>query len=150
LLRHLILAHRPNDGPPSTVNGTIIGFVALAVSTFDFSTLDSIPFQFPLDVIYFIFIVLAGCLSSKVPNIGIGLLVLCHLPILANSALIWRSRWRLYDSSPMAEYSVIGFLWFDHEPDHLARHIIVSSLLVARLEFVTTAALNLRSGAYHT
>jgi MFS family permease len=92
-----------------TVNGAVSGFGPLIVSTFGYSTLDSILFQFPLGGICFIFILLTGYLCSRVPNIRIILLVLCCLPVLAGCALIWRSSWHHHAASPVAGYSIIGF-----------------------------------------
>jgi MFS family permease len=92
-----------------TVNGAVSGFGPLIVSTFGYSTLESILFQFPLGGICFFFILLTGYLNSKVPNIGIVLLILCCLPVLAGCALIWRSSWYLHAASPVAGYSIIGF-----------------------------------------
>lgn len=92
-----------------TVNGAVSGFGPLIVSTFGYSTLDSILFQFPLGGICFIFILLTGYLNSKIPNIAIIMLVLCCLPVLAGCALIWRSAWSHHAASPVVGYSIIGF-----------------------------------------
>jgi hypothetical protein len=92
-----------------TVNGAVSGFGPLIVSTFGYSTLDSILFQFPLGGVCFIFILLTGYLSSTIPNIRIILLILCCLPVLAGCALIWKSSWYHHAVSPVAGYSIIGF-----------------------------------------
>ena len=92
-----------------TVNGAVSGFGPLIVSTFGYSTLDSIVFQFPLGGICFTFILLTGYLNSRIPNIGIIMLILCCLPVLAGCALIWRGSWVLHAASPLAGYSIIGF-----------------------------------------
>lgn len=92
-----------------TVNGAVSGFGPLIVSTFGYSTLDSILFQFPLGGICFIFILLTGYLSSRIPNIRIFLLILCCFPVIAGCALIWRSSWHHHAASPVVGYSIIGF-----------------------------------------
>jgi hypothetical protein len=92
-----------------TVNGAVSGFGPLIVSTFGYSTLDSILFQFPLGDICFIFILITGYLNSKISNIGIVMLIFCCLPVLAGCALIWRSSWTLHAASPVVGYSIIGF-----------------------------------------
>jgi len=92
-----------------TVNGAVSGFGPLIVSTFGYSTLDSILFQFPLGGICFIFILLTGYLSSRIPNIRIILLILCCLPVIAGCALIWKSSWHSHAASPVVGYSIIGF-----------------------------------------
>jgi MFS family permease len=93
-----------------TVNGAVSGFGPLIVSTFGYSTLDSILFQFPLGGICFIFILLTGFLSSRIPNIRIILLVLCCLPVMAGCAIIWKSSWYHRAAAPVVGYSIIG--WF--------------------------------------
>lgn len=91
-----------------TVNGAVSGFGPLIVSTFGYSTLDSILFQFPLGGICFISILLTGYLSSRIPNIRIILLILCCLPVIAGCALIWKSSWHHHAASPVAGYSIVG------------------------------------------
>ena len=85
-----------------TVNGAVSGFGPLIVSTFGYTTLESILIQFPLGGVVFVFILLTGWLSSRIPNIRIILLILCCLPVIAGCAVstghhlhqsICRSRW---------------------------------------------------------
>jgi MFS family permease len=92
-----------------TVNGAVSGFGPLIVSTFGWSTLDSILFQFPLGGICFITILLTGWLSSRVPNIRIILLIVCCLPVIAGCAMIWRGSWSYHAAVPVVGYSIIGF-----------------------------------------
>lgn len=92
-----------------TINGAISGFGPLIVSTFGWSTLDSILFQFPLGGICFIMILLTGYLSSRIPNIRIILLVLCCFPVIAGCALIWKSTWSRRAAAPVVGYSITGF-----------------------------------------
>ncbi|CZR57690.1 related to allantoate transport protein [Phialocephala subalpina] len=92
-----------------TINGAISGFGPLIVSTFGWSTLDSILFQFPLGGICFIMILLTGYLSSRIPNIRILLLVLNCLPVIAGCALIWKSTWSHRAAAPVVGYSITGF-----------------------------------------
>ena len=73
------------------------------------STLDSILLQFPLGGVVFIFILLTGYLSSRIPNIRLVLLVLCCLPVIAGCAMIWRSNWTHRAAAPVAGYTIIGF-----------------------------------------
>ncbi|KAM0163198.1 hypothetical protein ACHAQE_003479 [Botrytis cinerea] len=92
-----------------TVNGAVSGFGPLIVSTFGYSTLDSILFQFPLGAICLIFILLTGYLSSHVPNIRIILLIVCCLPVIAGCAMIWKSSWHHHAATPVVGYTIIGF-----------------------------------------
>ena len=110
-----------------TVNGAVSGFGPLIVSTFGYaskrsmvscradqgydswSTLDSILLQFPLGGVCFLFILLTGYLSSRIPNIRLILLILCCLPVIAGCAMIWRSSWTHRAATPVAGYTIIGF-----------------------------------------
>ena len=92
-----------------TVNGAVSGFGPLIVSTFGWSTLDSILIQFPLGGICLIFILLTGFISSRIPNIRIVLLILCCIPVMAGCAIIWRSTWSHRAAAPVVGYSIIGF-----------------------------------------
>ncbi|KAG8531338.1 uncharacterized protein KY384_002967 [Bacidia gigantensis] len=92
-----------------TVNGAVSGFGPLIVSTFGYTTLESILLQFPLGGVCFIFILLTGWLSSRVPNIRLILLIMCCLPVIAGCAMIWKSSWYHRAATPVAGYTVIGF-----------------------------------------
>ncbi|KAL8706130.1 MAG: hypothetical protein Q9201_000832 [Fulgogasparrea decipioides] len=92
-----------------TVNGAVSGFGPLIVSTFGYTTLDSILLQFPLGAIVFVFILLTGYLSSRIPNIRLILLILCCLPVIAGCAMIWKSSWYHRAPTPVAGYTIIGF-----------------------------------------
>ena len=92
-----------------TVNGAVSGFGPLIVTTFGYSALDAIIFQFPLGGICFIFILLTGFLSSNIPNIRLILLILCCLPVIAGCAIIWKSSWSHHAKAPVAGYAIIGF-----------------------------------------
>ena len=92
-----------------TVNGAVSGFGPLIVSTFGWTTLDSILLQFPLGGVVFICILLTGWLSSRIPNIRIILLILCCLPVIAGCAMIWKSTWSHHAPTPVAGYTIIGF-----------------------------------------
>ncbi|RDW68053.1 hypothetical protein BP6252_09449 [Coleophoma cylindrospora] len=91
-----------------TVNGAVSGFGPLIVSTFGYSTLDSILFQFPLGALCFIAILLTGYLSSRVSNILLPMLIFCCLPVIAGCAMIWKSTWSHHAAVPVAGYSIIG------------------------------------------
>jgi MFS family permease len=91
-----------------TVNGAVSGFGPLIVSTFGWSTLGSILWQFPLGGICFFAILLSGYASSKIPNIRLILLVLNCLPVIAGCAMIWKSKWTHHAALPVAGYSIIG------------------------------------------
>jgi MFS family permease len=91
-----------------TVNGAVSGFGPLIVSTFGWSTLGSILWQFPLGGICFFAILLSGYASSKIPNIRLILLVLSCLPVIAGCAMIWKSKWTHHAALPVAGYSIIG------------------------------------------
>jgi hypothetical protein len=91
-----------------TVNGAVSGFGPLIVSTFGWSTLESILWQFPLGGLCLITILLSGWLSSKIPNIRLILLVVNCLPVIAGCAMIWKSKWTYHAALPVAGYSIIG------------------------------------------
>jgi MFS family permease len=95
-------------GSAYTVNGAVSGFGPLIVSTFGWSSLESILFQFPLGGICLIDILVCGYLSSKIRNIRIVLLVLNCLPVIAGCAMIWKSEWSYHAATPVAGYSIIG------------------------------------------
>lgn len=84
------------------------GFGPLIVSTFGWSTLDSILFQFPLGGICLIVILLTGFLGSRIPNIRIIMLLVCCLPVIAGCAIIWKSQWSYHAAAPVVGYSIIG------------------------------------------
>jgi MFS family permease len=91
-----------------TVNGAVSGFGPLIVSTFGWSTLGSILWQFPLGAICFFAILLSGYASSKIPNVRLILLVLNCLPVIVGCAMIWKSKWTHHAALPVAGYSIIG------------------------------------------
>ncbi|KAF2430145.1 allantoate transport protein [Tothia fuscella] len=91
-----------------TVNGAVSGFGPLIVSTFGWSTLESILWQFPLGGLCLITILVCGYLSSRVPNIRLILLVVMCLPVIVGCAMIWKSKWTYHAAAPVAGYSIIG------------------------------------------
>ncbi|KAF2735709.1 MFS general substrate transporter [Polyplosphaeria fusca] len=95
-------------GSAYTVNGAVSGFGPLIVSTFGWSSLESILLQFPLGGICLIVILLCGWLSARIPNVRIILLVLNCLPVIAGCAMIWKSDWTYHAPIPVAGYSIIG------------------------------------------
>ncbi|KAF2011133.1 allantoate transport protein [Aaosphaeria arxii CBS 175.79] len=95
-------------GSAYTVNGAVSGFGPLIVSTFGWSTLESILWQFPLGGLCLFDILLCGYLSSKIPNIRIILLIVNCLPVIAGCAMIWKSKWTHHAPTPVAGYSIIG------------------------------------------
>ncbi|KAF9873048.1 major facilitator superfamily transporter [Colletotrichum karsti] len=92
-----------------TVNGAVSGFGPLIVSTFGYSALDSILFQFPLGAICAVGIPLTGWLCSKYRNIRIITLIACTLPVIAGFVIIWKSQWGHKPVAPVVGYSLIGF-----------------------------------------
>lgn len=92
-----------------TVNGAVSGFGPLIVSTFGYSSLHSILFQFPLGAVCAIGIPLTGWLSARYRNIRIPLLIACALPVIAGFATIWKSSWGNRPVAPVVGYSLIGF-----------------------------------------
>ncbi|KAL8756675.1 MAG: hypothetical protein Q9184_004428 [Pyrenodesmia sp. 2 TL-2023] len=92
-----------------TVNGAVSGFGPLIVSTFGYTPLEAILLQFPLGGVVFIFILLTGYLSSRIPHIRLPLLIACCLPVIAGCAMIWRSTWYRRAPAPVAGYNIIGF-----------------------------------------
>ncbi|KAJ4288483.1 hypothetical protein N0V90_011719 [Kalmusia sp. IMI 367209] len=95
-------------GSAYTVNGAVSGFGPLIVSTFGWSTLESILWQFPLGGICLITILACGWASSRFPNIRIILLILNCLPVIAGCAMIWKGNWTYHAATPVAGYSIIG------------------------------------------
>ncbi|KAL3423659.1 allantoate transport protein [Phlyctema vagabunda] len=91
-----------------TVNGAVSGFGPLIVSTFGYSTLQSILFQFPLGALCFISILLTGYLSSRISNILLPMMIICCLPVIAGCGMIWKSTWSYHAATPVAGYSIIG------------------------------------------
>jgi MFS family permease len=92
-----------------TVNGAVSGFGPLIVSTFGWTTLDSILWQFPLGAIVLIFILVTGYVSSRKTGLIIPQLVLCSLPVIAGCAMIWKSTWSYRAAPPVVGYTIIGF-----------------------------------------
>ncbi|KAF2662130.1 MFS general substrate transporter [Lophiostoma macrostomum CBS 122681] len=92
-----------------TVNGAVSGFGPLIVSTFGYSTLDSILFQFPVGAVCAVGIPLTGWLASRYRNVRIPILVACCLPVIAGFIMIWKSEWTNRPVTPVAGYSLIGF-----------------------------------------
>ncbi|KAF4544371.1 MFS transporter [Lasiodiplodia theobromae] len=92
-----------------TVNGAVSGFGPLIVSTFGYSALESILFQFPLGAVCAVGIPLTGWLCSKYRNIRIPLLLACCLPTIAGFSIIWKSEWGHRPVAPVVGYSLIGF-----------------------------------------
>ncbi|KXJ90171.1 major facilitator superfamily domain-containing protein [Microdochium bolleyi] len=91
-----------------TVNGAVSGFGPLIVSTFGWSTLESILFQFPLGGLCWILILLTGWLGSRYENIRIAMLVVCCLPVIAGCAIIWKSEWTFHAAAPVVGYTITG------------------------------------------
>ncbi|PVH93435.1 MFS general substrate transporter [Periconia macrospinosa] len=92
-----------------TVNGAVSGFGPLIVSTFGYSSLESILFQFPLGAVCAVGIPLTGWLCSKYRNVRIPILIACCLPVIAGFIMIWKSEWGNRPVTPVAGYSMIGF-----------------------------------------
>ncbi|KAG8427371.1 hypothetical protein J3459_006766 [Metarhizium acridum] len=92
-----------------TVNGAVSGFGPLIVSTFGWSTLQSILLQFPLGALCVVVIMATGCLGSRFPNARIAMLVVCCLPVIAGCAIIWRSEWTHHAAAPVVGYTLTGF-----------------------------------------
>lgn len=74
-----------------------------------YTPLEAILLQFPLGGVVFIFILLTGYLSSRIPHIRLPLLIACCLPVIAGCAMIWRSTWYRPAPAPVAGYTIIGF-----------------------------------------
>ncbi|KAK7752826.1 hypothetical protein SLS62_005168 [Diatrype stigma] len=91
-----------------TVNGAVSGFGPLIVSTFGWSSLDSILFQFPLGGLCFIAILLTGWLGSRIPDIRIIMLIICCLPVIVGCAVIWKSEWTFHAAAPVVGYTLTG------------------------------------------
>ncbi|KAI1197887.1 putative MFS transporter [Nemania serpens] len=97
-------------GSAYTVNGAVSGFGPLIVSTFGYSSLESILFQFPLGAVSAVGIPLAGWVCSRRRDLRIPTLVLCCLPVLAGYVLIWKSTWGGgRPVAPVVGYSLVGF-----------------------------------------
>lgn len=92
-----------------TTNGAVTGFGPLIVSTFGWTSYESLLWQMPLGAICFVFILLTGYLSLAVPNIRLIMLIACCLPVIAGCAVIWRSTWSPHAAAPLAGYTIIGF-----------------------------------------
>ncbi|KAF2266471.1 MFS general substrate transporter [Lojkania enalia] len=95
-------------GSAYTVNGAVSGFGPLIVSTFGWTTLQSILFQFPLGGLCLIDILLCGYLCSKFKDIRIILLILNCFPVIAGCVMIWKSKWTYHAAAPVVGYSITG------------------------------------------
>ncbi|KAI0024075.1 major facilitator superfamily transporter [Xylariomycetidae sp. FL0641] len=91
-----------------TVNGAVSGFGPLIVSTFGWSSLDAILFQFPLGGLCWIAILLTGWLSSRFPDIRIAMLIGNCLPVIAGCAMIWKCDWTFHAAAPVVGYTITG------------------------------------------
>jgi uncharacterized membrane protein YoaK (UPF0700 family) len=87
----------------------VSGFGPLIVSTFGYSSLESILFQFPLGAIVAVGIPLTGWLCGRYRNIRIPTMILCCLPVIAGYVIIWKSSWGHRPIAPVVGYSIIGF-----------------------------------------
>ncbi|KAK5630246.1 hypothetical protein RRF57_005961 [Xylaria bambusicola] len=96
-------------GSAYTVNGAVSGFGPLIVSTFGYSPLQSILFQFPLGAICALGIPFTGYICMRIPNVRIITLISCCLPVIAGYVIIWKSSWGHHPIAPVAGYSIIGF-----------------------------------------
>lgn len=92
-----------------TMNGAVSGFGPLIVSTFGWTALESVLFQFPLGAICFIVILVTGYCGSIFRNVRIIMLVLTCLPVIAGCAIIWKSQWTYHAAAPVIGYSITGF-----------------------------------------
>lgn len=112
-LRPLFLGRRVTCADPSpnsyTVNGAVSGFGPLIVSTFGYSSLEAILFQFPLGAISAVGITFTGWFCSRHRNLRIPILILCCLPVIAGFIIIWKSTWGHRPAAPVVGYSLIGF-----------------------------------------
>ena len=91
-----------------TVNGAVSGFGPLIVSTFGWTPLHSILWQFPLGGLCLVAILLTGYLGSRFRNVRLLMLVLCCLPVMAGCAMIWKSEWTYHAAVPVAGYTITG------------------------------------------
>ncbi|KAL2752322.1 hypothetical protein ACRALDRAFT_1037068 [Sodiomyces alcalophilus JCM 7366] len=92
-----------------TMNGAVSGFGPLIVSTFGWSPLHAILFQFPMGGLCFIVILVTGYLGTTLRNARIIMLSICCLPVIAGCALIWKSEWYPRAPAPVIGYSITGF-----------------------------------------
>lgn len=84
-----------------TVNGAVTGFGPLIVSTFGFTSLESILLQFPSGSITAIGVPLAGYLCSRINNIRIPILLVACLPVIAGYVIVWKSEWGVRPAAPV-------------------------------------------------
>ncbi|KAI0870423.1 putative MFS transporter [Hypoxylon argillaceum] len=96
-------------GSAYTVNGAVTGFGPLIVSTFGYTSLEAILFQFPLGAISALGMTLLGWLCSRRRGLRIPSLVLCCLPVIAGYIIIWKSSWGHRPAAPVVGYSLLGF-----------------------------------------
>ncbi|KAF4556430.1 MFS-type transporter-like protein 13 [Elsinoe fawcettii] len=96
-------------GAAYVVNGAVSGFGPLIVSTFGWSSFESLLWQMPLGAVCFIMIILVGYLTLIVKNVRLILLAANCLPVIAGCAMIWKSEWYYHASTPIAGYTIIGF-----------------------------------------
>ena len=92
-----------------TANGAVTGFGPLIVSTFGYSTLESILFQLPIGIICGLSSLGTGWIASKRRNIRFPMLLACTIPVIAGYIIIWKSSWGNRPAAPVVGYSLVGF-----------------------------------------
>ncbi|KAI1329170.1 putative MFS transporter [Xylariaceae sp. FL0255] len=92
-----------------SANGAVTGFGPLIVSTFGYSTLDSILFQFPIGIISATSGLITGLAGARWRNVRFPLLLACTLPTIAGYIIIWKSAWDNHPVAPVVGYSLVGF-----------------------------------------
>lgn len=85
------------------------GFGPLIVSTFGYSTLESILFQLPIGIVCGASSLLTGLLASRVRNIRLPMLLACIVPVIAGYIIIWKSTWGIKPVAPVVGYTLVGF-----------------------------------------
>lgn len=90
-----------------TVNGGITSLGPLIVSTFGFTTFQSILLQFPESAICVISILVTGYICNKKKNVALIQVALFSLPVIAGCLMIWKSSWTSR-AVPMVGYSILG------------------------------------------
>lgn len=78
------------------------------MSTFGWTPLQAILWQFPLGALCFVAILLTGWLGSRFHNIRLVMLIVCCLPVIAGCAVIWKSSWHTHAAAPIVGYTITG------------------------------------------
>ena len=93
-----------------TINGAITGFGPMIVSTFNYTALEAILFQFPLGGLGFLLMIGTGWVATRYKDIRMIMVAGFCLPVIAGCVIIWKSEWsQVRAVTPVVGYTMTGF-----------------------------------------